>query len=155
LRRKLSEAGFEQYEISNFALPGFRAVHNSGYWSGEPYLGLGPSAHSYDGERIRSWVVGDVGRYLAEAGGEAIYGHETLSDSDLFNEMVMTSLRRIEGLDTALLRQRFGAEKSLHLKHSAERFLRTGDLVARGEILAIPPEKFLLSDYIIGELFTE
>jgi oxygen-independent coproporphyrinogen-3 oxidase len=153
LRRKLVAAGFEQYEISNFARPGFRAIHNSGYWSGEPYLGIGPSAHSYDGERIRSWVVADVGKYIAGVGSEAIYDHETLSDSDLFNEMVMTSLRRTEGLDTALLRQQFGAEKSLHLTQSAERFLQRGNMVARGNFLAIPPDKFLLSDYIIGELF--
>ncbi|MDR0907771.1 MAG: radical SAM family heme chaperone HemW [Rikenellaceae bacterium] len=155
LRQKLSAAGFEQYEISNFALPGYRAVHNSAYWSGEPYLGLGPSAHSYDGERVRSWVVGDVGRYLAEAGSEAIYEREILSDAELFNERVMTSLRRVEGLDTALLEQRFGAEKTSHLRHLAQRFLRTGDLVENGTNIAIPPDKFLLSDYIISELFTE
>jgi oxygen-independent coproporphyrinogen-3 oxidase len=155
LRRKLAAAGFEQYEISNFAVPGFRAVHNSAYWSGQPYLGLGPSAHSYNGERVRSWAVADVGRYIAEAGSETIYDHETLSDSELFNERVMTSLRRVEGLDLSLLRQRFGVEKTEHLRHSAERFLRTGDLVARGDVLAIQADRFLLSDYIISELFTE
>jgi oxygen-independent coproporphyrinogen-3 oxidase len=155
LRSKLSEAGFEQYEISNFALPGFRAVHNSAYWSGEPYLGIGPSAHSYNGQRVRSWVVADVGRYIEDVGSKAIYDHETLSDNELFNERVMTSLRRVEGLDTQLLAERFGAEKTLQLNRSAERFLSTGDMTKRGNILAIPPEKFLLSDYIIGELFTE
>jgi oxygen-independent coproporphyrinogen-3 oxidase len=153
LRRKLSEAGFEQYEISNFALPGYRAVHNSAYWSGEPYLGLGPSAHSYDGGRVRSWVAGDVGQYIRGVGSEAIYEHEILSDSELFNEAVMTSLRRVEGLELSRLEERFGVEKSSQLTGLAERFLRSGDMVAKDGVLAIPPDKFLLSDYIIGTLF--
>lgn len=153
LGQRLAEAGFEQYEISNFARTGFRAVHNSGYWSGEPYLGLGPSAHSYNGGRVRSWAVADVGRYLAGVGSEAIYEHETLTDTDLFNEMVMTSLRRVEGVDLALLEKRFGGEALVNFRHSAERFLRSGDMVEDDTFIAIPPDKFLLSDYIIETLF--
>jgi oxygen-independent coproporphyrinogen-3 oxidase len=153
LRRKLSEAGMEQYEISNFAVPGFRAIHNSAYWSGEPYLGIGPSAHSYDGGRVRSWVVADVERYIREAGSRTIYEQETLTDTELFNEMVMTSLRRTEGLDTSMLRERFGTANYSRLMNSTERFLRSGDMVVVGTVLSIPPDRFLLSDYIIGELF--
>ena len=153
LRRRLGEAGFEHYEISNFALPGFRAVHNSAYWSGEPYLGIGPSAHSFDGDRRREWVCADIEKYIAEAGTNAIYDGETLTDSELFNERVMTSLRTAEGLDPAALESGFGHERTTNLEQRAERFLAKGLLVKNGGRMAIPPEKFLLSDYIIGALF--
>jgi oxygen-independent coproporphyrinogen-3 oxidase len=140
LRRKLLDAGFEHYEISNFALPGRRAVHNSAYWSGVPYLGVGPSAHSFDGIRRREWVADDVAKYIA---GPVEYGGETLSDRDLYNERVMTGLRTAAGVEIAELRA--GA--------TVERFLHEGLLVRSGSRVAIPPGKFLLSDWIIGELF--
>jgi oxygen-independent coproporphyrinogen-3 oxidase len=142
LRRKLAAAGFEHYEISNFALPGLRALHNSSYWSGKPYLGVGPSAHSFDGARRREWVVGDVDKYIA--GGD-LYEGEALSDTDIRNERVMTALRTAEGIA--------GSELGTGNRGTVERFLRDGLLVRRGGRVAIPPEKFLLSDYIIGELF--
>jgi oxygen-independent coproporphyrinogen-3 oxidase len=174
LRRKLQDAGFEHYEISNFALPGFRAVHNSAYWSGAPYLGVGPSAHSYDGARRREWVAPDLKKYIAGAGAKSgyeadseagaksgsgsnsIYNGETLSDIDLFNERLMTSLRTAEGIDT----------EKLPDTPVLKKFLVEGLLVRRkagvvnskqapGERIAIPPEKFLLSDYIISSLFLE
>jgi oxygen-independent coproporphyrinogen-3 oxidase len=148
LRRRLGEVGFEHYEISNFALPGFRAVHNRAYWSGGPYLGVGPSAHSYDGARRREWVTADLEKYLAAAAnGEfgTIYDGETLTDADLFNERVMTSLRCAEGMVDAEITNRAIVEK----------FVAEGLLVAQGGRIAIPPEKFLLSDYIISALFRE
>jgi oxygen-independent coproporphyrinogen-3 oxidase len=140
LRRKLLGAGFEHYEISNFALPGRRAMHNSAYWSGAAYLGVGPSAHSFDGVRRREWVAGDVGRYIA---GRVEYGGETLSDRDLYNERIMTGLRTAAGVEAAAIRP--GA--------ALERFLREGLLIRNGDRVAIPPEKFLLSDYLIATLF--
>lgn len=153
LRRRLGDAGFEHYEISNFARPGFRAVHNSSYWSGEPYLGIGPSAHSYDGERTRSWVVADNEAYLAGVGTDAVYGSETLSDRDLYNEFVMTSLRRADGLDLALLERKFGPEIKEYFLASAERFLQGNELFRNGEVLFIPPAKFMTSDHIISSIF--
>ena len=143
LRRKLGDAGFEHYEISNFALPGRRAVHNSAYWSGEPYLGVGPSAHSFDGHRRREWVLPDIEKYIEGAGTGTIYEGETLSDRELRNERIMTSLRTADGLPFYEMRT----------DPKIQKFLDRGLLVKKGDNIAIPPEKFLLSDYIIGELF--
>ena len=95
----LEESGFVQYEISNFCLPGFHSRHNSAYWAREPYLGLGPGAHSFDGDRRRSWNVDDLGRWLEGAGREG----ETLSDTDIYNEKVMLGLRTSAGVEAALL----------------------------------------------------
>jgi oxygen-independent coproporphyrinogen-3 oxidase len=149
LREKLLAAGFEHYEVSNFALAGRHAIHNSAYWSGEPYLGVGPSAHSFDGVRRREWVAADVQKYM-EAFAEpsprqaAIYESETLSERELRNERIMTGLRTARGVEAKILEAK---------SDETERFLREGLLVERGDRLAIPPEKFLLSDYVIASLF--
>ncbi|MDR2890919.1 MAG: radical SAM family heme chaperone HemW [Alistipes sp.] len=176
LRRRLTEAGFEHYEISNFAQPGRRAVHNSAYWSGAPYLGVGPSAHSFDGGRRREWVAPDVEKYIAAAGTDAktegisggIYDGETLSDTDLANERVMTALRTVDGIAAEELREDKNLEKLLSdgllvrrdmSGESGSREDRGGEGEGcggggkNGSRIAIPPDKFLLSDYIIGALF--
>ena len=99
LQDVLEEAGFIQYEISNFCKPGFHSRHNSAYWAREPYLGLGPGAHSFDGDRRRSWNPADLGRWLD---GEQKEG-ETLSDTDIYNEKVMLGLRTSAGIDAAMI----------------------------------------------------
>lgn len=90
LRDRLKAAGYVQYEISNYCLPGFHSRHNSSYWNQTPYLGLGPGAHSYDGRRLRTWNEPFVLKYLH---GERQEGREELSDTDLYNERVMLGLR--------------------------------------------------------------
>lgn len=95
----LEDSGFEQYEISNFCRPGFFSRHNSAYWNREPYLGLGPGAHSFDGDRHRSWNADDLSRWLECAPKEG----ETLNDADIYNEKVMLGLRTSAGVDAALL----------------------------------------------------
>ena len=104
LRTKLNAAGFEQYEISNYALPGFHSRHNSSYWEPTPYLGLGPGAHSYDGHNRRSWNAPDITSYLK---GIRVEESETLSDLDLYNERVMLGLRTAQGLDLNILETAF------------------------------------------------
>lgn len=144
----LTRAGFEHYEVSNFALPGFRARHNASYWSGAEYLGIGPGAHSYDGAG-RCWNAGSVAEYLEGAAG----GSERLGPADRFNEYVMTSLRTVEGIDTAVVAARFGGERLRRLLDEARPFERTG-LLRRSETrLAVPPERFLVSDEVIAALF--
>ncbi len=96
LRKKLKAAGFEQYEISNYAKPGYYSRHNSSYWVQTPYLGLGPGAHSYDGAKRRSWNMPDIETYLKGGRQEEI---ELLSDLDLYNERVMLGLRTAYGID--------------------------------------------------------
>lgn len=99
LRKKLKEAGYIQYEISNYSKPGFESKHNSSYWDGTPYLGLGPGAHSYDGKYHRRWNIGDLNSYLK---GERKENGETLSDKDLFNETIMLGLRTNKGVSASL-----------------------------------------------------
>ena len=149
LRAELSAAGYEHYEISNFALPGFRAVHNSAYWSGGHYLGTGPSAHSFNGE-VRSWSVADIERYIE--GGD-IYQSETLSAVDRYNEYVMTSLRRIEGADGGEVRRRFGEKMAQYFEKCACGEVEAGLLRHEGERYFIDGADMLLSNRVISALF--
>lgn len=102
-----SENGYEHYEISNFALPAHRAKHNSSYWNNEPYLGLGPSAHSYDG-KVRRWNVANNAAYMKALEDDKInFEQELLRPKDHYNEWVMTQLRLKEGISLATLQERF------------------------------------------------
>ena len=144
----LTAAGFEHYEVSNYALPGFRARHNASYWHGTKYLGIGPAAHSFDGEE-RHWNASSVEKYIAGAPA----GKEVLTRRDRFNEYVMTALRTAEGIDLEEAAARFGAKRLARMQEEAAPFLRSGTLrIARGR-MALPPEKFLISDAVIGALF--
>ena len=148
LHESLAAAGFEHYEVSNYALPGYRSRHNSAYWQGAEYLGIGAGAHSFDGQR-RCWNSPTIAGYLAGEGG----GEESLTDRDRRNEMIMTSLRTAEGLDMRLFAGRFGdveAEKTFEV---AKSFLLGGLLIFDNGRLRIPPEKFMLSDSVIESLF--
>lgn len=100
LHDRLSDAGFNHYEISNFAKPGLEALHNSSYWSGEAYIGIGPSAHSFDGLNERCWNVANNMKYLqAIESGTIDCECEKLSESERFNEQLMTALRTAKGLE--------------------------------------------------------
>lgn len=149
LREALCGAGYEHYEVSNFARPGFRALHNSNYWQGKPYLGAGPSAHSYDGFRHRRWNVSSNRAYLAgEAGGE-----EWLSDTDRLNEYLMTRLRTVEGLSLSTIASRFGAAQASRIGKRCAAQAAKGLLRPTVDGYAVPGERFLISDYVISELF--
>lgn len=135
LQRRLREAGYLHYEVSNFSLPGRHSRHNSGYWSRDPYLGLGPAAHSFDGERSRSWNAADLQQWLSGEGG----GGEQLTDEDVLNEKIMLGLRTSRGIEASLLSDE--AKKNASL------------LVQEGGRYRIPEDKFFISDSIIGGLF--
>ena len=135
----LTDHGFEHYEISNFARPGHRSRHNSGYWTGQPYLGIGPGAHSFDGAHRRRWNVSNNTRYAkvwAEvtsyadfvAAGPLLFEEEILTQRDRYNEYVMTGLRRTEGVAVAELEQRFGGELGRHFVNEMVPHLRNGNL---------------------------
>lgn len=111
---KLALYGYEHYEISNFALPGFRSLHNSSYWKGKPYLGLGAGAHSYDGAALRRSNINDLKAYIrryTDMTAEQVAETENLSQFDLVVEKLITSLRRKEGIDLKDYRKRFGEEE--------------------------------------------
>ena len=155
LAQRVAAAGFRHYEISNFALPGRESRHNSAYWRREPYLGLGPGAHSYDGLRTRRWNNSDLVTYLAyyastaAVKSESAFDFETLSDADLANEKVMLALRTADGLDLEALSQ----EHRAAIAPALERLLTAGRLERTGSRLRIPPEYFFISDSIISDLF--
>lgn len=125
----LTAAGYEHYEMSNFCLPGQQSRHNSGYWSGRPYLGVGPGGHSFDGHHRRRWNVAnnngyaklwpDIDSPAAYVAAEGLlYEQEFLSGADRYNEYVMTGLRRAVGIPLANLEDQFGSEKRTHFVDS-------------------------------------
>ncbi|MBD5184247.1 MAG: radical SAM family heme chaperone HemW [Bacteroidales bacterium] len=156
---KLKEAGYERYEISNYALPGYRSHHNSNYWKGIPYIGLGPSAHSYDGDRTRRYNLPDLALYIKEYGdqikeyGDHIKEYEFLSEEELREEMIMTRLRMIEGLDLLEFEDRFGKEERISLEKRAKPYLSSGDLIYMHDHIALSESGVMISDEIISELF--
>ena len=144
----LTGAGFEHYEVSNYALPGFRARHNASYWQGVKYLGIGPAAHSFDANE-RHWNAPSVEKSIDGAPG----GREVLTERDRFNEYVMTALRTAEGIGMREAGARFGTKRTARIAQEAEPFLQAGMLRRTGERLAVPPERFLTSDAVIEAFF--
>ncbi|HXD78970.1 MAG TPA: radical SAM family heme chaperone HemW [Puia sp.] len=149
----MEKAGYEQYEISNFARPGRRSRHNSSYWRGVPYLGLGPSAHSFDG-KSRQWNVANNAAYLEamEAGRPAVEEREWLTPVQQLNEYIMTSLRTLEGLDLGSVDRRFGRSAAAGLLERAGRYIAGGKMVKTAN-LVLTTEGKLLADGIAADLF--
>jgi oxygen-independent coproporphyrinogen-3 oxidase len=145
---RLTAAGYEHYEVSNYALPGFRSRHNSSYWHGAQYLGIGVGAHSFNGD-VRHWSQQTVGEYCEKRE----YEIDELTQRDRLNEYVMTSLRCAEGVDLEYLRSCFGVENHQKVVNGAEKWLLSGDVVIDNGRLRIPVDRFLISDAIIESLF--
>ena len=143
-------AGFVQYETSNYAMPGYRSRHNSAYWDGTPYIGIGAAAHSYDGQRIRRWNVADVQRYIAGAGRD--YGCETLTDNELLEEFVMLGLRRVEGIDIGVMRHKFGADNTGMCLKESNKFIQCGWLKSENNHIHVTPEGMKRLDYITAHI---
>lgn len=146
---RLEAAGYAQYEISNFARPGHHSRHNSSYWDGVPYLGIGPSAHSFDGTR-RRWNVAHNIRYAhGVARGERYWEEETLTPAQRVNEALLTGLRTTAGVDLARL--------PLDLEKSAssviERYRSQGLLDLRGARLVLTRAGRAFADRIASDLF--
>lgn len=152
LREMLCGAGYEHYEVSNFALPERRARHNSHYWDGTPYLGIGPSAHSFDGER-RQWNVANLSRYLELLPQGAQCETEALTPDMQYNEYVMTRLRTADGLRTGDLAVRFGARKLQYFLRQAQKFTAAGTRQVESGRYYIPPAHWFISDSVISDLF--
>lgn len=147
IHERLTAAGYEHYEVSNYALPGFRARHNSRYWDGTPYLGIGPAAHSFDG-RSRQWNVASVDRYLDGAPAE----REVLTEEDRRLEYLLTRLRTVDGFAEADYEARFGAARLARLREAARPLLAEGQLVRTDGRLRIPAVRLLASDAVIRTL---
>lgn len=140
-----ARAGMHHYEISNFAVPGMEARHNSGYWRDDAYVGLGPGAHSYDGARRRSWNVSDIRAYC---NGTDEGGYELLSDTDLYNEKVMKRLRT----DAGLCLDELKADEREHALKMAESHIRDGRMVLAAGHLRLTRKGIFVSNDIISDL---
>ena len=156
LVERLRAAGFVHYEISNFALPGFESKHNSSYWDGTPYLGLGAAAHSYDGVAERSNNPADMERYMSSLeAGHLPCEREGLSQAEQHDEMVMLALRTARGLNVAELERRFGQAAAESFKVKAGTFIKSGALQCEGNIYTLTRKGVMVSNNIISELFSD
>lgn len=148
----MKAAEYEHYEISNFARGGYYSMHNSSYWNGTSYLGLGAAAHSYDG-RVRRANIANVSRYekcIAE--GRAAYTTEELMESERYDEYVMTRMRTMQGVNLNDLQMEFGDELSRHFTAAAARYVSSGSIVERGGYYRLTESGVMISDMIIRDL---
>ncbi|TCC97773.1 radical SAM family heme chaperone HemW [Pedobacter hiemivivus] len=153
LIEKLKEGGFEQYEISNFSKPGKYAVHNTNYWRGIPYLGIGPSAHGFDGQ-TRYLNVANNAQYLQHLEkGELAETIEELDQYDRFNEYIMTSLRTMWGTDLNKIAADFGQLFLTDTLKAIKPFIERAWLTKQDNHLVLTQEGKLFADYIASELF--
>jgi oxygen-independent coproporphyrinogen-3 oxidase len=149
----LESAGYEHYEISSLAKPGSRSRHNSSYWQSKKYLGLGPSAHSFDGSN-RRWNIANNALYIkAVMSGQNYFESEFLLPRDLLNEYIMTSLRTREGLDLQQVCLRFGDEKGRILEKQALEFIGLGRMEKQDGKLVLTGAGELFDDGIAAALF--
>lgn len=155
LTEKLSIAGFEHYEISNYAKPGKYAVHNTNYWKGVPYLGVGPSAHGFDGF-CRHINVANNAKYLdLLAKNELAETVEELSKTDRFNEYIMTSLRTQWGTDLKKINSDFGVAFEDETRRQMKTFVKNGKLLFENDVIKLSKEGKLFADGIAAELFID
>ncbi len=145
----LEKAGYEHYEISNFAKPGFRSRHNSSYWQGKKYLGLGPSAHSFDGN-TRQWNISNNTIYIENINnGNVPFEKEILTDLQKMNEYIMTALRTSEGIDL----KKVDEVTSGKLQTASRKYIDNNLIKKENEALILTKEGRLLADWIAADLF--
>jgi oxygen-independent coproporphyrinogen-3 oxidase len=152
LLEKMKQNGFEAYEISNFSLPGFRSRHNSSYWKQEPYLGIGPSAHSYD-LLSRQWNIASIQEYIrAINSGTLFFEREELTLNDRYNDFVMVSLRTSEGIDVTLLRLEFGSELTDYCLKNIKTFIDSEQVYYSEDKLRLTASGIQISNLILIQL---
>ena len=149
---KVKQKSFEAYEISNFALPGFRSRHNSSYWKQEPYLGVGPSAHSYD-LISRQWNVSSIKEYIKSINNNSgFFEREILSLYDRYNDFVMVSLRTSDGLDIELMKKEFGPELADYCLINIKSFMDSEKVYNLEGKLRLSAEGIQISNLILIQL---
>jgi len=153
LMQLLKAKDYEHYEVSNFARPGFRSRHNSSYWKGEKYLGLGPSAHSYNGEH-RRWNIANNNVYIKYI-RDGCFQRETemLTPTQRLNEYIMISLRTMEGMDLNKVGDEFGTRDKERIKNEIQKFILQGLIRNNNSIFQLTDEGMLRADGIASELF--
>ena len=151
LIQMLKEAGFEHYEISNFAKPGFYSRHNSSYWKSRKYLGIGPSAHSFD-LKSRRWNVASVTKYLDGLENDKPYSEtEILSEQDRYNEYIITGLRTIWGISEDYIQTEFSSGYFIHFQETKAVYINSGHLIVGGTNVRLSTEGLFISDKITAD----
>lgn len=141
-------AGYEHYEVSNFALPGCRAQHNSSYWNNTPYIGLGAAAHSYN-RSVRQWNVSDIDAYMEAINeGRVPFEQESIDADTHYDDLVTTALRTSDGLDLTIL----SAQHQDYLLKMAQPYLLAKRMERKGNRIRICEDSFMISDMIMSDL---
>ena len=152
LMQMMQANGYDHYEISNFATPQHYARHNSNYWLGKSYLGVGPSAHSFDG-KTRQWNVANNARYLRALNANQLnFEKEILSPEQQYNEYVMTALRTMWGADLEKIKT-FGEHFLHHFSQKTDFFIQNKTMERKGRFFILTKKGKLLADNIAMELF--
>ncbi|MEI7978617.1 MAG: radical SAM family heme chaperone HemW [Bacteroidota bacterium] len=153
LTNTLNENGFIHYEISNFGKAGFIAKHNSNYWKGKQYLGIGPSAHSFD-NKSRSWNIANNVKYMEAINSKIpLITVEKLSKNNLINEYIMTGLRTIWGCDLNYIELEFGKNEKERIINLANKYMLTEMLTTNNEVLITTAKGKFFADGIASDLF--
>ena len=154
LLKTLEKEGYINYEFSNFGKQNYFSINNQNYWIGKPYIGLGPSAHSYDGKYLRTWNVSNNHNYAKSImSGVLDLKIEKLSTKDLYNEYLMTALRTLEGVSLAHIKKSFGKRYTLYLEDQVKRHLKYRNLFWDGDYLKVAKKAKFLTDGIAADLF--
>ena len=149
----MQTAGYEHYEISNFAKSGMRSKHNSSYWQGKKYYGFGPSAHAFDGKK-RQWNIANNALYIQSLKNNTIpFEAEILTSTQQLNEYIMTSLRTMEGLSLAIVEEKFGIKIKTELQIISKKWEVGGKLICSEEKIVLTKEGKLFADGIAADLF--
>ena len=148
----LDNAGYEHYEISNFCRPGYYSRHNTSYWKGIPYLGCGPSAHSFNGT-TREWNISSIDRYIKGIEeGQRVFETEYLGPTTRYNEFIITTMRTVWGTPIEKLKQLFGIEMWEYCRKMATPYLKNGKLEEYEGALRLTREGIFISDSIMSDL---
>lgn len=148
LADKMASAGYEHYEISNFAKRGFRSIHNSNYWRQIPYIGIGASAHSYD-IKSRQWNIADIRKYIASIErGKIPMEMEILDEDTRYNDMITTAMRTKEGIDMSALDEKY----LNHLIANADKYIKQGTVEIAGKNMRLTEKGLYISDSIMSDM---
>ncbi|PZP52150.1 MAG: coproporphyrinogen III oxidase [Pseudopedobacter saltans] len=148
-----SLSGYDHYEVSNFAKPGFRSRHNSSYWQGKHYLGVGPSAHSFNG-KSRQWNIANNIRYIKEINkGILPFEIEHLTPHQQLEEYIMTSLRTMEGLSLSFVEKNWNLGEAERILSESKEHIQTEKMIQKGDHLVLTDKGFLFADGIASDLF--
>ena len=149
----IPENGLEQYEISNFAKEGFEAKHNGSYWTDDIYLGLGPSAHSFDGKR-RLWNISNNILYIKSLqNNELPQDFEELTEVQRYNEYLLTSLRTKKGVDIEYTKSRFSPFLIDFFNFSVKKWMLSGEITEKEGFFTLTKKGKIIADYLSSDLF--